>query len=388
VLTTLFMLVYGDYPGMHKQAIAPLLLLDPAKVSVRLWLNAVCLETFDWLLQHAPKHWIIYISSQNPPKYPVMRKLFTDPANPIVTPWVTWFDDDTNIACSDWLTTVEAFIKMDKTVTYFGIRYWKEHLPGVASWIQGAKWYTNRPFFRAGKKGKRRQGIYFMRGSYWWLKTSVLRELDWPDTRLRHNGGDTALAEAIWQAQLPQHTYAYGIAPELAPRRGRSESPAGSRHKFKNTSDQRKATMLGHMGKYKRYLTKAGILFVRLNEDLILVGGQATSAATRQGQAWLMPLHVSIAGRDRRLGYIAAVKRKPKPKVVRARKPLARRPASKQAVGKKITAGYMRAVPAAPKPARSKPAQPKPRVARSSRREVKTLKQLLQERHRKRQGIQ
>lgn len=278
MLTTLFMLVYGDYFEMHKEAISPLLQQYPEKVSVRLWLNAVCLETFEWLLQNAPANWIIYVSSRNSPKYQVMRKLFNDPANPIVTPWVTWLDDDTNIASDDWLAETTRFIESDSSVVYFGRRYWKKHLAGVETWLRAAKWYGNRPFMVAGGKQKpknRGNGISFMRGSYWWLKMPVLRALDWPDPRLRHNGGDTALAEAVWQARLPQHGYYYGIAEELAPRRGRSEKPAGFRHKLINATDGSVALMLGQIAEYEYRLGQANTSFVKLNESLLLIGGSA-----------------------------------------------------------------------------------------------------------------
>ena len=289
MFTTLFMLVYGDYFKMHKEAITPLLTQEPEKVSVRLWLNAVCPETFEWLLQNAPDHWIIYVCSENPPKYPVMRKLFTDPANPITTPWVTWLDDDTNIARDDWFARTKEFVDADPLVVFFGAQYWKKHLAGVEHWIRQATWYNKRPFMQAGPRLKRLDrgaGIAFLRGSYWWLRLPVLRGLDWPDTRLQHNGGDTALSEAIWQAQLPQHAFSYGIADELAPRRGRSERPAGFKHKLINATDGSVASMIGKMEEYERMATQADVSFVKLNDVVLLIGG----SADYEDAAWLEPV--------------------------------------------------------------------------------------------------
>ena len=369
MFTTLFMLVYGDYPAMHEKALTPLLVLDPKKVSVRLWLNAACPETINWLLCYAPKHWLIYISDQNSPKYLVMRRLFNDSMNPILTPWVTWLDDDTHITQDDWLDKTLQFITATPAAVFFGHQYWKRHLAGVTRWIRAAKWYTHRPFMKASawynKPTVRGTGVAFIRGSYWWLKTKVIKALGWPDARLRHNGGDTALSEAVWQTRQPQHSFFYGIAKELAPRRGRSEIPAGLAYSNANRTDGRVASMLGHMVDYVSMIEQTETPFVRLNASTLLMG----SSVAYHNIDWPEDVGMPIAK---------------KAKIRRKLKPVARRPASKQAAGKKITAGYMRAMPAAPKPARPKPAQPKPRVARSSRREVKTLKQLLQERHQKR----
>jgi hypothetical protein len=390
MLTTLFMLVYGDYPVMHKQAITPLLSMDPKKVAVRLWLNAVCLETFDWLLQNAPEHWLIYISSQNVSKYPVMRMLFNDPVSPIVTPWVTWLDDDTNIVRNNWLAHVTAFIDTNPTAVYFGRTYWKRHLAGVERWIHQAKWYTKRPFMQAKDwyKNKRRKGngIAFMRGSYWWLKLTVLRALDWPDPRLQHNGGDTALAEAIWQARLPYHKYYYGIAEALAPRRGRSENPAGFTHKCINSTDGSVASMLGRMEEYASRLVHTNTPFLRLNSSTLLKGAPSDYAA--DGLLW-PDNHVKLQSVKPR--SVTPLSKTNKPKVARRQRPLSttakvvrksqfptRRPASKQVNKIKITAGYMQAVSAV--------RQPVPRATSAPRRVNKTLKQLLQERHQKQRG--
>jgi hypothetical protein len=288
MLTTLFMLVYGDYPAMHRQAIAPLLGQDPEKVSVRLWLNSACLGTFDWLLKHAPESWLIYVSSQNCPKYPVMQKLFNDPEHPIVTPWVTWLDDDTRIIYSDWFSKTEEYIEDTPTVDFFGAQYWKTHLAGVQGWIKAAPWYKGRPFMRGDATrgpNKGRLGIAFLRGSYWWLRTDLLRELNWPDPRLNHNGGDTALSEAIWQARKLQLHYAYGIDNELAPRRGRSERPAGFKHDFVNRTDGSNPDMLGRLDLYERRLDNARTPFLKLNDSTLLIGG--TSEYTDVD--WLVP---------------------------------------------------------------------------------------------------
>jgi hypothetical protein len=55
-----------------------------------------------------------------------------------------------------------------------------------------------------------------------------MKQLDWPDPRLNHNGGDTLLGEAIRQQQLPRHAFHYGVKINKYKRRGFREKPAGS----------------------------------------------------------------------------------------------------------------------------------------------------------------
>jgi hypothetical protein len=78
------------------------------------------------------------------------------------------------------------------------------------------------------KPGVKAPGITFATGGYWWLRTDVIRQLDWPDERLSHNGGDTLLGEAIRQQGWPFHKNNYGVKVNAAPRRGLHEAPAGS----------------------------------------------------------------------------------------------------------------------------------------------------------------
>ena len=388
MFTTLFMLVYGDYPDMHKKAVTPLLTLDPSRVAVRLWLNTVCPETFSWLLKYAPKHWIIYISSKNVPKYPVMRRLFNDQLNPIVTPWVTWLDDDTHIVKDDWCNKTAQFIETEPTAVFFGHSYWKRHLPGVGQWIRNAAWYTQRAFMAASSwyknKTIRGTGIAFIRGSYWWLKTETLRALDWPDTRLNHNGGDTALSEAIWQSRQPQHDFHYGITKELAPRRGRSERPAGFKHNYVNRTDGSIASMIDQMPQYEATLAETETSFLRLDSNTLLLG----DASKYFDAAALVP-----SGEVLQLSKGAA--QKPAAKNPAAQKPAAKKPARAKTVRSVIRRSQSNTTknPAAPPPRKAAqnvasylqalpPVQPTARSAAAIQR--KTLKQLLQEQFKKR----
>ena len=237
--TTLFMLLYGNYFSLHRYVLLPLLLQAPERLDVRLWLNVVGADTIDWLLQHVPDSWTLYVSDRNVPKYRAMRYMFNDSKHGIHTPWITWLDDDTLITASDdWLARTSDFIVDNPDVVLFGKEQFRRRSPGVDRWIRNAEWYEGRSVQNVYGA----DGIRFVQGCYWWLKTSVLRQLDWPDPRLNHNGGDTALSEAIWQQQLVQADFAYGVDGDIADRRGYVEAPAGSTKSVVYRSDSNLVT--------------------------------------------------------------------------------------------------------------------------------------------------
>lgn len=260
------MLVYGDYPEMHRDVLTPLLQHNRDN-DVRLWLNAVCFETLDWLLNVVPANWTIYVNSENTPKYIAMWQLFNDNLNPINTPWITWFDDDI-VTAPNWLAAAEQFIAANPQVALFGAQFWRPHVAGVEQWIRQARWYNSRPFHRRNKSN----GIRFIRGSYWWLPTFVMRYLDWPDPRLSHNGGDTALSEAILQLGLAQQDFHVGTDTDFEPRRGYSECPAGCKV-GRRKSDGKIASALGDTAAYDYHLKQHNVDYVVLTNTIRLVNG-------------------------------------------------------------------------------------------------------------------
>jgi len=229
-----------------------------------------------------------------------------------------------------------------------------------------ADWY--------GKRIIRGTGIAFIRGSYWWLKTKILRHLDWPDPRLQHNGGDTALSEAIWQLRKPQHSFFYGIVKELAPRRGRSEKPAGFKHNYVNRTDGSVALLLHQMGKYMSVLEGAEVQFLKLDDSTLLIDRTGKYIEIMRSQ----PLIDQLVQASKTTVQVLAPVKPAKHVIRRKRVRKTRRPASTPPPLKKTSSNvlnYLQVV---------KPAQPKPRAAPLPRQGAKTLKQLLQERRRKR----
>ena len=135
--------------------------------------------------------------------------------------------------------------------------------------------------------------ICFIQGSYWWIRTQAIRRLDWPDKRLRHNGGDTALSEAVWQARLPQHGYTYGVEIDCFPRRGRSEVPAGFKSKIKNHSDNSKPRMLGRMDIYRSRLLKRQYGSATLDEHTLLLGDRASPQKPKKPRRKAKPVYTA-----------------------------------------------------------------------------------------------
>jgi hypothetical protein len=270
------MLLYGDYPALHRKVLSALFAHAPADMEMRFWLNAVCPETLAWLINRMPPNTTLYVNDENRPKYKAMQLLFHHARYPITTPWVTWLDDDAIVMKPDWYKKTSGFINSHakENVCFFGQQRRKGHQTGVRKFIREAAWFKVRKFQRIkGEAGSkfRGPGIVFIQGSYWWLRTDVMKQLAWPDIRLSHNGGDTLLSEAIWQQKLPQHEFFYGVVPNGAPRRGLSENPAGFTHKHRTKTDKKPATMVGRMQEYKLMLARLNHGFIQHDAHTILV---------------------------------------------------------------------------------------------------------------------
>lgn len=217
-------LMYGNYPDIHHRLITSLKAALVPGMTVWAWLNQVCQPTFDLLAKH--REFALDVSSVNVPKYQVMRTLY-DRIQPGQFKWVLWLDDDTHFPRADALEAAMRFIDKHESehVCYVGEKWFVDYLPGQEEFIKQSPWYHGVPFDLVGKAKK--PGIHFMTGGYVWLRVDVMKQLNWPDTRLVHNGGDTLLAEAIRQRNLPSHHYNFGVKVNDAKRRGRSDAPAG-----------------------------------------------------------------------------------------------------------------------------------------------------------------
>jgi len=219
-----YRLLYGNYHEMHKRVLGDLRskLPEYAHKDIVIWCNQVCKKTLD-LLQCLPA--TVYETSQNVPKYVLMRYLFTEKG--ITNPWILWLDDDTRIEKKDWWEKTKEYIdsKEKENICFVGPHWFSGDIVTREKFVRKASWYRNKPWdMRNGQPV-----IHFPIGGYWWLRTDVQEMIDWPDPRLSHNGGDTLLAEAVRQQGLSFHRFAYGIKVQVEKRRGRQEKPIGMR---------------------------------------------------------------------------------------------------------------------------------------------------------------
>jgi len=227
------LLLYGDFPGLHERVLRSIE-VHARGIPVRVWCNQVCEATALRLakLKEDPR-WLVYLSAENKPKYKVMRHLFEAFKRPegerSEAKWAVWFDDDSFIDRPDWFMGMSEYLEANPTAVYIGKSFYVHHLPGQPEFIKASAWYRGVPWEQCPtrKAGVMAPGVTFATGGYWWLKADVIRQLDWPDARLSHNGGDTLLGEAIRQHGLPFHRFNKGVAVNAAARRGVHEAPAG-----------------------------------------------------------------------------------------------------------------------------------------------------------------
>lgn len=205
---TFFVLCYGDFAEMHRRCLQGIVSTTQSRhVDLRVYCNQAHPETVALAERlHADgRIQVLYKSAENKRKYPAMREMFHDPNHPIETPWVVWFDDDTMCDVDgqwfDKMTTAlhQAAVK-DVKLGMLGSRYFFKMAPKHAEWVRKASWYAGRQFRdKAGAEAPNGDKIHFGTGSFWVLRTDLIKTCDIPDPRITHNGGDICVGEQIWQ---------------------------------------------------------------------------------------------------------------------------------------------------------------------------------------------
>lgn len=225
---TIYGLCYGNEPTLHDRFITSLERFVPEdEADIVLWCNQLGAHSRAIVERLKSAH--IILSSKNVPKYRAMREMFYKEHGPN-TPWIVWFDDDSYIVNPNWWDIMTDYISQHPDACYIGQPWFVHHLPGQWDFIQAATWFRGRSpeMCPTRNRAVKKPGITFAQGAYWWLSTSVMKSLDWPDPRLNHNGGDTLLGEAIRQQGLPFHKFHTGVQINKYKRRGYTEKPAGS----------------------------------------------------------------------------------------------------------------------------------------------------------------
>jgi hypothetical protein len=204
---TICVLMYGDYHEMHRACLGAILTTTPAnRRQIRVACNAVCPDTREYLRQLREQQLLYKVidNADNRKKYPAMRQLFYDEADPITDKWIVWFDDD-SIANRDgqWypklLTAISAFY--DSGARLFGAYYSIMLQPSQLTWVKSRPWYRGRPFQDSrGRPSPNANRAVFAAGGFWALETALMRAANIPDPEIGHNGGDYIVGEQVWQA--------------------------------------------------------------------------------------------------------------------------------------------------------------------------------------------
>jgi hypothetical protein len=204
--TTICILMYGDYPDMHRACLGSILkTTSPKRRQIRIVTNELCLQTRGWLdkLQAEGQLHTLIHNADNMKKYPAMSQLFCDPNNPIETNWIVWFDDD-SIANRDpdWYTSLAIKITNEypKKARMVGdLRFWTFN-PAQIAWARSRPWWRNRYLqTRQKQPAPNGQVVWFAAGGFWALETETMRQAMIPDPEIGHNGGDYMLGLQVWQ---------------------------------------------------------------------------------------------------------------------------------------------------------------------------------------------
>jgi hypothetical protein len=206
-LVTTGCLLYGDYPELARQCLTPLAgLFHQGRIGLRVGAN----EPSNRVIAECQRLDIdLKVESPQIYKYPMMRKLLSAPYPE--DPWVMWFDDDSWVTAPDpsaWMTDLEARLERASSRTAMvGAIY---HIGRQGLTEQGREWFTskypNTPY--PPPTGP----VRFCTGGWWALRTSVMRQMNWPHPALIHNGGDVALAIVLSMHGYTIESYHQGVA--------------------------------------------------------------------------------------------------------------------------------------------------------------------------------
>jgi GT2 family glycosyltransferase len=250
---TVGVLLYGSNFALAQRCLESIASLPgPERVELRIGLNEACPATKD-LAQHIfttqndnGRNVLLYDSTYNRGKYPVMRWMFHDPTNPVKAPFIQWFDDDSYIKTptSEWLDDVE---RVMADADMCGAVMHTQLTGNQPLWITMQPWYKGIPLAQMIPTGRaigKSTAAYqpktyyvpkFAVGGWWTMKTSVLKRLDWPPQNIVHRGGDYMLGEALAQNNFKLVDYTNGVAINAdeagnnhkAARRGMNPLPVG-----------------------------------------------------------------------------------------------------------------------------------------------------------------
>jgi hypothetical protein len=199
--TTVCVLLYGNYENLARRCLESIRpWVDRNRVELRIGLNEVCEGTRNYVMRDFGKATII---ESNPQiyKYPMMRRLFNEP--PLSTDYVMWFDDDSFIADPDTSAVLDTVERQMNSCHMLGSLYRIGYTPKQQAWLKQQPWYRGLPI---------KNPASFITGGWWTIRTSVIKEYNWPIPELVHCGGDVALGQLLHQNNLTTLNCRPGIA--------------------------------------------------------------------------------------------------------------------------------------------------------------------------------
>lgn len=194
---TVGVLCFGDYPHLAYRCLSSLRRCTDLHLvaDLRLGLNEVSpgsLEVINQALQELRREAAfpirIYRPARNVGKYPLMRRMFWDEAAPLAEA-VAWFDDDAYVQ-GEWALFTRAAGALSN-YAMAGLVMRMDFRGQIKEYIRSRPWFNPDAGFGV------RDMFHFCQGSFWVMRTQVLRELDWPWPYLHHVGGDTLLGEQL-----------------------------------------------------------------------------------------------------------------------------------------------------------------------------------------------
>src|SRR5262245_3619448 len=235
---TICVLTYGDYPDLARRAIESVRrYCARSQYQLIVGGNALGGQTLHYLEDlHVRGHIDeLILSPVNLNQCPMMRRMF-----PLAqSEFIWWFDDDSYITEPDALDRwLESARRAPERTVMWGPLFLCNHrlafapdLDDVVAFVRGADWYRGLPppSWRPGGKGEFNfQGNgtgdgrwFFIPGGCWLMRTSAIRDLDWPDRRLIKMGNDVLLGEAIRQQGWElENIGSPGVAINTEERRG------------------------------------------------------------------------------------------------------------------------------------------------------------------------
>ncbi len=212
---TICVLTYGPYLELAKRVIDSVRThCGRSQYVLIVGANAVESKTHAYLemlrADHVIDHFIV--SERNLNKCPMMAQIFKK----VETEFIWWFDDDSYIICSDALSrrlqvarSAPPHYVMWGHVFYFSNAEDFSYRTDVVGYVKRAPWFRGKepPSWMPGGKdefdfqgtGRGDGRWFFPTGGCWFVRTSAIRTLDWPDATLVKRNDDVFLAEAIRQ---------------------------------------------------------------------------------------------------------------------------------------------------------------------------------------------